>query len=144
MNHDQKRREFLKNAFQVVGLAAAAPVVMKAFSSTAFAEERRRGGATPAATPAGGATGDLALPLVKVGEGMAAGVNYVEDTAQVKKAELKIERSGVKFADQHCANCGFYSKVGTKDGKEVGKCTIFSGQLVHAKAWCSTWNKKQG
>lgn len=138
MNHNSNRRDFLRNTFQWVGLVAAAPLFLKSIAS---AEERRRGGGS--AAPAAGAGGD-ALPLVKPGEGMAAGVNYVEDKAQVKKAELKIDRSGVKFADQHCGNCGFYTKVGMKDGKEIGKCTIFAGQAVHSNAWCSTWNKKQG
>jgi hypothetical protein len=60
----------------------------------------------------------------------------------VKDKALKVERSGVPFEKQMCNGCGFYTKVGNKNGKEVGKCQIFPGQLVESTAWCSSWNKK--
>jgi hypothetical protein len=124
------RRSFVKIAMALVGATVVLPQLLSA-------QEKRR--AKPAA---GGAGGDLALPLVEPGKGMAASVNYQNDHSAVKEAALKVDRSGVKFADQHCGKCMLYSKVGNKDGGEVGKCTLFAGQLVKSNSWCSSWSKK--
>lgn len=128
MENLKSRRQFVQIALAVTGAALLAPAVGNA-------QEKRR------AKP-GGAGGDLALPYVEPGKGMAASVNYQTDHNAVKDAALKADRQGVKFADQKCANCMLYSKVGDKDGGEVGKCTLFAGQLVKGKAWCSSWAKK--
>lgn len=129
------RREFLKQLTVGAAMTAAIPTVLSALSSTAFAERRRGGGAA-----AGGAA-ELSWPTAKPGQGAAAAVNYVEDQ-KMAKADLKIDRQGIKFADQHCKNCGFYKEVGDKAGKKVGTCTIFAKQLVTADGWCASWNKK--
>lgn len=123
------RRSFVKIALTAVGAA----LLMPSFGS---AQEKRR------AKPGAGGGGDLGLPYVEPGKGMAASVNYQFDHSAVKDAALKVDRGGVKFADQHCANCMLYTKVGMKDGGEVGKCTLFAGQLVKGTAWCSSWSKK--
>ena len=58
------RRHF----FKLIGISGLALIVPKAL----FAEERRRA----AAPAAGGAGGDLALPFVVPGQGMAANLNF--------------------------------------------------------------------
>lgn len=126
------RREFLAGAVQVAGLAALASVV----PSLAQADRRRGGG-----DAAAGGAKELSFPMVEPGKGAAAAVNYEVDKKKVKK-DLQTDRQGLKFADQHCSNCGFYKKVGTKNGKEVGTCQIFAGSLVEGPAWCASWNKK--
>jgi hypothetical protein len=127
---NSSRREFFK-------IAAISGVSLLALSSVAQAEKRRA--AKPAA---GGATGDAALPWVKPGEGMAASVNYQEKHSAVKDAALKVDRQGVKFADQKCTGCMLYTSIGKKDGVEAGKCTLFANQLVKGEGWCSSWSKK--
>ncbi len=134
MDHKASRRQFFANLGSIVGLAVVAPAL---FSSKVFAEEKRRGG-----SGGGAAGGDLNLPMVEVGKGQAAAVTYVLKHADVKNAALKIERGGVAFEKQTCVNCNFYAKVGDKNGKEVGKCTIFPNMLVEGSAWCATWTKK--
>jgi len=140
MEAKSSRRQFFTFAGTMLGLAVLAPAVL---GSRAFAEERRRarseGGAAPAA--AGGGN-DLNLPMVEPGKGQAAAVNYVLKHQDVKDKALKVERGGVAFEKQQCANCSFYTKAGNKNGKEVGKCQIFPNMLVESPAWCSTWNKK--
>lgn len=129
---NQSRRKFLTSlaALPLAGLA------LTLFGRKALAEEKRRGGGAAA----GG--GDLALPQVVPGQGMAISLNYVNKAADLKDAKLKTERQGVPFAKQNCSGCALYTKVGSKDGAELGKCSIFAGQLVHATGWCTTWNKK--
>lgn len=132
MSQINSRRQFMKIALGVGGLLAfASPTLMAA-------EERRR------AQPTGGAggAGDLGLPLVKPGEGMAANLKYVHNHKDLKDASLKVERQATPFAKQHCKNCMLYTKVGNKDGAEVGKCTLFNGMLVKSEGWCQSWSKK--
>ncbi|WP_413287591.1 high-potential iron-sulfur protein [Bdellovibrio sp. HCB337] len=135
MQHNTSRRRFFKQAGQMLGLALVAPAL---FGSKALAEERRRRSAEGAAPAAGG--GDL--PMVEPGKGTAAPVNYVHKHSDVKDAALKVDRGGVSFDKQFCNNCSFYTKHGTKNGEETGKCQIFPNQLVKGTAWCSTWTKK--
>ena len=123
------RRSFVKIVLAATGAALLFPNLVSA-------QEKRR------AKPGAGGGGDLALPPVEPGKGMAAGVNYQTDHNAVKDAALKVDRGGLKFADQHCSRCLLYTKVGMKDGKEVGKCTLFAGQLVNGNAWCSSFAKK--
>lgn len=130
MSQMNSRRQFVKLALGVSGLALLAP-------KSVVAEERRRGGGAAA-----GAGGDLALPLVKPGEGMAANLNYHHKHTDVKNAALKVERQGTAWDKQHCNNCMLYTKVGQKDGEEVGKCTLFNGMLVKGQGWCASWSKK--
>lgn len=117
------RRHFVKIAATALGGLVILPQLVNA-------QEKRR------AKP--GAGGDAALPFVQPGVGMAASVNYQTDHNAVKDASLKVDRSGVKFADQHCEKCMLYTKV---DGTS-GKCTLFANQRVKNNAWCSSWAKK--
>lgn len=104
-------------------------------SQKLFAEEKRR-----AKKP--GAGGDAGLPLVEPGKGMAANMNYQHKHSDVKSADLKIVRSGVPFDKQYCDGCMLYASAGKQGGEDVGKCTLFAGQVVKAKGWCSSWAKK--
>ncbi len=125
------RRQFIK-------IAAISGASLVAMSGIAQAEEKRRA-AKPAA---GGASGDAALPFVKVGEGMAASVNYQDKHANVKDKALKVDRQGVKFENQKCSGCMLYTSIGKKDGAEAGKCTLFANALVKGDSWCASWSKK--
>ena len=125
------RRNFFVNLTSFLGLVA-----VSSWSGRALAE-RKRGGAAPAA---GGAGGDA--KLVDPQTPTAKAVNYMEKKSEIKDANLKAERQGVSFEKQACNNCGFYSNPKTQGGGEVGSCQIFSGQVVKANAWCSSWNKK--
>lgn len=135
MSDSTSRRQFFKFAAAFGGLALLMPNLVQG------AEERRRAG-KPA--DAGGAAGggDTALPLVKPGEGMAKNLNYHHDHKDIKDKSLMVERQGVPFEKQHCSGCMLFTAVGKKDGDEVGKCTLFSGQLVKAKGWCASYSKK--
>lgn len=120
-----KRRDFLKIMAVTVGAGILFPKIT-------MGEERRRGsGAAPAE-----------LPLVKPGEGMAKTLNYVHKNTDVKDAALKTARAGVPFEKQSCANCMLYAKDGNRGTEEVGKCTLFQGQVVKASGWCNSWAKK--
>jgi hypothetical protein len=118
----QSRRNFIKNA----AIAMLVPMV-------AQAEQRR------AKKPSAGS--DTDLPLVVAGQGMAQSLNYATSHDSVKDAALKIERGGVPFEKQFCSGCMLYAGAGKKGADEVGKCTLFAGQLVKANSWCS-WSKK--
>ena len=99
------------------------------------AQERRRGSAPKASS-------ELDLPMAVPGKDAAAALNYVEKHADVKKAELKVEKAGVAFDKQNCSNCIFYKSVGQKGGKDVGTCQVLPGKLVVGGGWCSSWAKK--
>ena len=126
------RRHFLKVAAGVLGAAVVASKV-----EIAGAEEKRR-------AKKGGGGGDLDLPIVKPGEGVAGSLNYQHTHDAVKDAKFKVDRAGVSFDKQKCSGCVFYAKVGDKDGGEVGKCQLIAGFLVKTGGWCSSWNKKPG
>lgn len=130
MSEMNSRRQFVKLALGVSGLALISPKIVLA------AEERRRAGA------AGAAAGGGSVPLVKPGEGMAVSMNYVEKKSDLKNASLKTERQGVSFDKQFCHNCMFYTADGKHDGADVGKCTVFNNQHVKSEGWCSSWAKK--
>jgi hypothetical protein len=124
------RRTFFQAALATFGAVTL-------FSTLANAEERRRGGA-----PAASAEPQLVDPK----DPAAKAVNYVNDTKDVKDKVLKIERSGVKFENQHCVACSFYQKdkETTLKGKKVAPCQMpfATGKVVAEKGWCSTWAKK--
>ncbi|MBC7371921.1 MAG: high-potential iron-sulfur protein [Bdellovibrionaceae bacterium] len=137
MEQKNSRRQFFTFAGTMLGLAALAPAVL---TSTAFAEERRRARPEGGAAPAAGGAGEL--PMAVPGKGPAAAMNYVIDHKDVKDAALKIERGGVPFEKQYCATCNFYTKGASKNGKEIGKCSVLPANMVEGTAWCSTWSKK--
>jgi len=115
-NTNISRRRFFVQILGITGAVAFAPALLKA-------QEKRR-----SAAPAAGAG---AIPLVDPKDPVAKAVKYVEDAKQSPESK-----------GNHCGNCGFYKKTETRAGKEVGTCTIFAGKLVHAEAWCASWNKK--
>lgn len=127
------RRQFVKNLSGLVSFG-----VLAGFQSGALAAEERRRGKKPeaGATAAGGS-----LPMVDPAtDPMAKSVNYAPSHADVKKAELKTERQGVKWDQQFCDGCGLHQPIAGK--KDVVTCTLFQGKGVHAKGWCSSWAKK--
>lgn len=125
------RRTFFQGALATVGLVTV-------FSSLAKSEERRRG-AAPTAAAAGPVLVDPKDPAAKA-------VNYVQNTSEIKDAKLQTERNGVKFKDQHCKNCSFYTKdkEATVDGKKAAPCMMpfAGGKSVVAEGWCTSWAKK--
>ena len=124
MNDQINRRGFFKVIAGAVGLVAVAPTAINSlFASSASAQEKRR--SAPAADAGG------AMPMVDVNDATAKAVGYVEDAK--KSANSK---------GNHCSTCGFYTKKETKNGKEVGTCTIFAGKLVYGQGFCNSWNKK--
>ncbi len=131
---NNSRRSFFVRAVGVVTFGL--------ISSLVNAEERRRARPAAGSDKAGGATGPLANPWLDPKDQTAQALSYSEKHADVKKADLKVERNGVAFEKQKCNNCSFYSEVGTKEGTKAGNCTIFPGKLVKSEAWCTSWNKK--
>ena len=129
MSNNLNRRGFIGQAL-VLGAAAL-------FGHYATAQERRRGGGSAA-----GGEKEIDFALLDPKSAPATAVNYVEVHSDFKKNEMKVERQGVKWEAQNCGNCGFFKKVGLKNGKEAGTCQIFPKKLVLEKAWCATWNKK--
>ena len=137
MEPKNSRRQFFTYTGTMLGLAVLAPAI---FGSRASAEERRRAAAPAAGAAPGGAAAEL--PMAVPGKGPAAAMNYALDHKDVKDAKLKIEKSGIPFEKQHCANCNFYTEGRTKNGKEIGKCQVLPANMVESTAWCSTWAKK--
>ena len=141
-----QRRDFFKTMIQFVGISALAPALL---SKVASAEERRRGGGSPAS---GASAGPLSFPVVEPGKDAAIAMRYhhTKEEAQKDPQVMKAEKSGVPFDKQHCANYSFYTKAGKKkikiNGKdtevEVGACTIFPQKLVAAEGICNSWAKK--
>lgn len=127
------RRAFFKFGLGWMGAGLVAPSFLSSF---ALAEERRR------PKKPGGEAANAALKLVEPGKGMAASVNYVHKTSDIKDVKHKSDRQGVPFAQQKCQNCMLYTKSGTLDGGEVGKCQLFADGVVKASGWCTSWAKK--
>ncbi|MCC2679877.1 MAG: putative high potential iron-sulfur protein (HiPIP) [Pseudobdellovibrio sp.] len=131
------RRSFLQ-----VTLASAAALV--GYSVIANAEERRRGGGSPGATPSAAAAGLSAL--VDPNDPAAKAVTYVHVNTQVKDKNLQTERTGVKFKDQKCKSCAFYvkDKEAKVNGKTAAPCQMpfATGKAVAAEGWCTSWAKR--
>jgi hypothetical protein len=71
-----------------------------------------------------------AVDSVKESDPTASALGYVMDATRSTKRTDKTAT---------CANCSQYSgKAGAADGP----CTIFQGNLVTAKGWCTAWAKK--
>jgi hypothetical protein len=126
------RRHF----FQIT-MASVAAVV--GYSVLANAERRR------SAAPAAGAAAGSGV-LVDPNDSAAKGVSYVHVNTQIKDAKLQTVRTGVKFKDQRCDNCAFYTKEKevTISRKKAGPCSMpFAvGKNVAAAGWCTSWAKK--
>ncbi|MBC7419726.1 MAG: high-potential iron-sulfur protein [Bdellovibrio sp.] len=124
------RRTFFQSLILGVGALTVIPSLVKA-------EERRRGGgASAAASP----------KLVDPKDAQAKAVNYVHDKKDIKDKALQTERGGVKYNDQHCKNCAFYTsaKEANVEGKKAAPCQMpfAAGRVVAAEGWCTTWAKK--
>lgn len=114
MDREVSRRNFLKGALLAVpGFMA----VMSAGQSFAGA----------------------ALKWVADNDPTAKALKYVADAS---KAKGRVDKMGVKAAEQKCSNCMFYAKQGEIGGKEAGKCTMIATGSVAAAGWCASWTKK--
>jgi hypothetical protein len=80
----------------------------------------------PLAAPRLRAALPAAAPLLPVSAPEAQAVKYVEDARQAKEAQ----------PDSSCANCALYQ--GTY-GSPQGPCQLFTGKLVKAAGWCTSW-----
>ena len=124
------RRTFFQTLLVGAGALTFIPTLVKA-------EERRRGG---------GASASAAPKLVDPKNSQAKAVNYVHDIKEVKDKALMVDRSGVKFNEQHCKGCQFYTKQleVVVEGKKAAPCQMpfAAGQVVSSEGWCSTWAKK--
>lgn len=135
-NQLKTRREFFQTAAALVGTSVLIPILAKA--------EGRRGGGSPAAGSAAGG----ALKLVDPNDPQAKAVNYVINNSSIKDKSLQTERNGVKFKEQKCSGCTFYSadKEATVEGKKAAPCQLpfAGGKAVVAAGWCTTWAKRGG
>ncbi len=124
------RRSFLGSLATATGVALILPLIAKA--------ERKRGGGIAAA--------GAGLKLVDPKDGQSKAVSYVQNHLDVKDKALMTDRAGVKFADQKCKNCVFYTgdKEATIDGKKAAPCQMpfATGKAVASEGWCSSWAKK--
>lgn len=142
------RRQFFTQVAQIAGAVVLAPTILK---SVARAEEKRRGAKPDAAAPAGAAK-EMSWSMAEPGKDLAGGMHYhhSKEEAKADKDSTKIEKSGVAWDSQQCANCSFYKKAGSKkvkvNGKEqeveVGACTVIPQKLVASTGICNTWAKK--
>ena len=92
-------------------------------------------------TVSGLAAAPLAAALVNQ-TAQAAPVAVKETDATATALGYKMDATKAtarKDATATCTNCNFYSgKAGAADGP----CTLFQGNLVNAKGWCTAWAKK--
>ncbi|MBC7740599.1 MAG: high-potential iron-sulfur protein [Bdellovibrionaceae bacterium] len=125
------RRTFFQSVIATVGAVTV-------FSSLVEAEERRRGGGTPAAS--------AAPQLVDPKDPAAKAVSYVQKNTEIKDKNLQTDRQGVKFANQKCNGCQFYpkDKEATVAGKKAAPCQLpfAAGRSVVSEGWCSSWAKR--
>lgn len=129
------KREFLTHMATVAGTAVVAVQMLK---SSAYGQEKRRGSKTD--TPAK----ETDLPLVEPGKGTAAALAYHHSHADAdkdSKTDKKTDK-GIAWDKRFCNNCSFYTKVGDKAGKPVGKCSLFQKMLVADNGICNSWAKK--
>lgn len=135
-NKKMTKREFLTH---LSVLAGSAFIAAKTLVTPAYAQEKRRG-----AKPAAGPKKDTDLPLVEPGKGTAAALAYYhshKDAEKDPKTDKKTDK-GTVWEQRFCNNCSFYTSVGSKDGQEVGKCTLFPNSLVNSIGICNSWAKK--
>jgi hypothetical protein len=85
--------------------------------------------AAPFATALMSGAAHAAVP-VKETDPTAAALGYVTDATKSTKRTDKAAT---------CSMCNLYSG---KPGAAEGPCTIFQGNLVSAKGWCTAWVKK--
>lgn len=135
LNKKMSKREFLTQLVTVTGTSIVAIQMLK---DTAYGQEKRRGAKTE--TPAK----DTDLPLVEPGKGTAAALAYHHSHAEADKdpkTDKKTDK-GTPWDKRFCHNCSFYTAVGDKAGKKVGKCSLFQKMLVADEGICNSWAKK--
>jgi len=71
-----------------------------------------------------------AADMVKETDPTAAALGYVADAT---KSTKRTDKAAM------CSTCSLFSG---KPGAADGPCTIFQGNLVNAKGWCTAWVKK--
>ena len=71
-----------------------------------------------------------AADMVKETDPTASALGYVTDAT---KSTKRTDKTAV------CGGCALYSG---KPGAPDGPCSIFQGNLVNAKGWCTAWVKK--
>ena len=71
-----------------------------------------------------------AVDTVKESDPTATALGYVADAT---KSTKRTDKAAM------CSTCSLYSG---KPGAADGPCTIFQGNLVSAKGWCTAWVKK--
>ncbi len=86
----------------------------------------------------------LAVPLAGslAGNAAAAPVPVTEANPQAAALGYKADATKAtarKDPKAECSNCNFYSG---KPGAADGPCSLFAGNLVTAKGWCTAWAKK--
>lgn len=130
------RRDFIKKSAQgLAGVALAGGFLNWISLDSAYAKKKKK--------KKSGASGGSDQKLIDTNAPMAKNVRYQHDKSKITDAALKIEKQGVKWADQKCSNCVLYNAVVDKvDGKAVGKCSLFPQNVVAAEGWCTTWAKK--
>ncbi len=125
------RRSFFQTFLTTIGAVTV-------FSTLAQAEERRRGGG------AAGAAG--AEKLVDPKDPAAKSVNYVHNKKDIKDKALQTDRNGVKYPQQFCNNCAFYTKEkeSVVDKLKAAPCQMpfAAGRVVANEGWCTSWAKR--
>ncbi len=109
------RRGFLKNAAGLGGAAFIVPT-LSTLTTKAFAERKKAG------------TGP---EMVSTNDPLAKSVLYVEDGTKNPNSK-----------GNKCSTCILYVKKDTKNGKEIGTCSIFQNKNVYADGFCNSWAKK--
>ena len=80
------------------------------------------------------ATRTLAATTLTETDPQAVALGYVTDTTKADSKKYP------KHADsQMCDGCALWQ---SKPTDALGNCALFPGKQVHAKGWCSAWNKK--
>lgn len=138
MNENKKmtKREFLAHLSLVSG---AAFIAAKTLTTSAFAQEKRRG-AKPDAAPAK----DTDLPWADPAKPPASPLVYHhnhKDAEKDPKTDKKTDK-GLAWDKRFCYNCSFYTSVGKKDGIEGGKCSVMPKVLAQGDGICNSWSKK--
>lgn len=155
MSNVKTRRDALKMSLGVlVGLPAVSALNActqcskpaadaPASAPNAAATEAPATDAAPASAPAADAAGSTAATggdtagLIAETDPLATGLNYKHDKASVP-ANLQVEKNGVAFAEQSCANCMFFKA----ESGDIGACQVIPTGKVKAGGWCSSWSKK--
>lgn len=79
----------------------------------------------------------MAAEKVSPGDSTAIALKFVEDAS---KSTNRVDKMGVKAADQFCDNCQYYTADAGSKG--WGGCALFQNKLVPAKGWCMGWTHK--